>query len=341
MPRSLIALGSNLGDRAATLRRAVELVAADPSISDVAISGFHETPPIGGPADQGAYLNAAVALDTTLAPEKLHDLLRRIETELGRRPGPRWAARVIDLDLLLFGDQIIGTPTLAVPHPRMAFRRFVLAPAAEVAREMVHPLIDWTIGRLLAHLDTAGCCVALLGMPDDGRSALAGRVAGAVGGTYLAVPAEFAFTGTRADPSGHAQRRQIQFLDRAARLLGSRDWHAARNVAISDFYFDECLAYARINLDEPEYERFREAWAAKRETLVAPKLLVVLDAWEQGLRARSGATQLPRDAEPADRLRLELLRLAARSDQGPVLYAGRDDPQAQFDEITAAIAAMT
>ncbi len=341
MPRSLIALGSNLGDRARTLRRAVELVAADRSISGVVASGFHETPPIGGPADQGAYLNAAVALDTTLAPEKLHDLLRRIETELGRRPGPRWAARAIDLDLLLFGEGIIGTPTLAVPHPRMAFRRFVLAPAAEVAREMVHPLIDWTIGRLLAHLDTAASYLALLGMPDGGRSALARRVAGHVGGTYLADPSKVEPASTRADLSGHAERRQIQFLDRAASLLGSRDWHAAREVAVSDFYFDECLAYARIGLDEPDYQRFREAWAAKRKTLVAPKLLVVLDAWAPGLQARSEATQLPPDAEPDDRLRLELLRIAARSDQGPVLYAGRDDPQAQFDEITAAIAAMT
>lgn len=349
MPRSLIGLGSNLGDREHTLRRAVELVAADPSIHGVAASGFHETAPIGGPAGQGAFLNAVVALDTTLAPEQLHHFLERIEIEMGRRPAPRWAARTIDLDLLLYGERVIGTATLSVPHPRMAFRRFVLAPAAEVAREMVHPLAGWTIGGLLAHLDTAAPYVALLGMPGVGKSALAQRVARAVGGSYLADPARVTSADTAADPSGHAERRPIQFLDRAAELLRSHDWHSARAVAVSDFYFDECLAYARVGCDELECQRFREAWMAARETVVAPKLLVVLDTWAEGLLVRpvrsvravpANEPQLPPDAQPADRLRRELLALANRDNQGPVLYAGRDDPQAQFDEITAAIAAM-
>lgn len=358
MPRSLIALGSNLGDRQHTLRRAVELVAADASISCVAVSGFHETAPVGGPAGQGTFLNAAVAVDTSLSPEQLHGLLGRVEIELGRTPGPRWAARAIDLDLALFGEEVIVTPTLAVPHPRMAFRRFVLAPAAEVARDMVHPLVGWTIGRLLDHLDTSAPYVALLGTPDSGRSSLARRVARAVGGSYLADPGCVTSADGTSDPSGPAERAPIQFLDRAARLLRSRDWPSARAVATSDFYFDECLAYARIGLNDPQYQRFREAWAGARETLVAPKLLVVLDTWEQGLLVRTerkerkerkerteraaprSETRLPPDAPPADPLRRELLALANRDNQGPVLYAGRNDPQAQFDEITAAIAAM-
>ncbi|HEX5443088.1 MAG TPA: 2-amino-4-hydroxy-6-hydroxymethyldihydropteridine diphosphokinase, partial [Pirellulales bacterium] len=175
MPRSLIALGANLGDRAHTLRRAVELLAAHPAIAGVEASGIHETAPVGGPRGQGSFLNAAVSLDASLAPEQLHALLLDIEAQLGRTRGQRWAARTIDLDLLLFGDEVINTSALAVPHPRLAFRRFVLAPATEVAPHMVHPLAGWTIRRLLAHLNEAPPYVAILGTPDSCRERLAQR----------------------------------------------------------------------------------------------------------------------------------------------------------------------
>jgi 2-amino-4-hydroxy-6-hydroxymethyldihydropteridine diphosphokinase len=334
MPRSLIALGSNLGDREHTLRHAIKMISAHPAVSNVSASSLHETAPIGGPSRQGPFVNAAVALDASLAPEALGELLQRAEMELGRRPGPRWAARPIDLDLALFGDQVINTKVLSVPHPRMAFRRFVLAPAAEVAPGLVHPLIGWTIDRLLSHLDTAAPYVAILGMPDSGRASLARDVAQAAGGTYLADP-------TAADSSGRTQRTPIEFLGRASQSLQSRDWRTTRATVISDFYFDECLAYAHIDLDASAYRQFVDEWAQARSTLIVPKLLVVLDAWGRGVavwQERAGSADVP--SPPSDRLRYELLRLAARGDQGPVLYAGSDDRQAQFDEITAAIAAM-
>lgn len=339
MPRSLIALGANLGDRQQTLRRAVELLAAARGNTRIAPSGFHETRPSGGPPGQGAFLNAAVALDTTLTPEQLHGLLRRIEIELGRKPAPHWAARAIDMDLLLFDDRVVSTPQLAVPHPRMTFRRFVLAPAAEVASEMVHPLVGWTIGRLLAHLDSAAPYVAILGMPDSDRPALAQKVAHAVGGTYLAGPAIAASAVRGVDPSGQGEGRPLQFLDRAGALLAGCDLRARRVAVVSDFYLDECLACARMDSDHCQYEQIHQAWATVRQTVEAPKLLVVLDTWPNAVAVRAGEPQLP-DAPQADRLRRELLHLATRTDVGPVLFAGRDDPQAQFEEITAAIAAM-
>lgn len=331
MPRSLIALGSNLGDRAQTLRRAVRRLAAAETTSGLACSSFRETRPIGGPTGQQGYLNAAVACDTSLSPAALHDLLRRIETELGRRPAPRWAARAIDLDLLLYGDHVVATPSLLVPHPRLAFRRFVLAPSAEVAGAMPHPLIGWTIERLLAHLDSATPYVALLGLPQQDRAALAQRAAGAVEGTYLALGTGFELSAAAGDPSGHAEQPSIQFLDRAGSLLAAGDW---QKVAISDFFFDEPLAYAGLWPSADARRRVRTAWQTRLERVVRPKLLVVLERWEEGLRARSAPVT------PSTTLRDELLKLANRSDQGPVLFAGRDDPQAQFEEITAAIAAM-
>jgi hypothetical protein len=210
----------------------------------------------------------------------------------------------------------------------MSFRRFVLAPAAQIAPRMVHPLSGWTIAELLAHLDAAAPYVALLGMPDVDRSALAQAAARAVGGTYLG------------DPAGHTREPPIQFLDRATRLLSQHAWHGQHGVAISDFYLDECLAYARLGSDAAGESRLREAWQAARQSVPRPKLVVVLDTFEQVVAAARGSRGQTPGASRDQRLRHELLALAARQDQGPVLFAGRDDPRAQLNEITAAVAAM-
>src|SRR4051794_2403286 len=104
---SLVGLGSNLGERAARLDAAVAALAATPGVVVRARSQDHETEPIGGPAGQGPFLNAAVALETTLGPRDLHRRLRTIEAEAGRVRAVRWGERTLDLDLLLFGDQTI------------------------------------------------------------------------------------------------------------------------------------------------------------------------------------------------------------------------------------------
>ncbi|HEX4131779.1 MAG TPA: 2-amino-4-hydroxy-6-hydroxymethyldihydropteridine diphosphokinase [Pirellulales bacterium] len=189
MHHALIGLGSNLGDRAATLDRAAAALAAEPEIAVVSRSGWHETAPVGGPLGQGAFLNGTVVVETTLEPESLLDRLQQIETRLGRQRGERWAARTLDLDLLLYDDRIVDSPRLTVPHPRMAFRRFVLAPAAEVAGTWRHPRLGWKIDELLAHVRTAKSRVALVG-----PSELCRRVAEAVAGSYGRVagsPVEF------------------------------------------------------------------------------------------------------------------------------------------------------
>jgi 2-amino-4-hydroxy-6-hydroxymethyldihydropteridine diphosphokinase len=139
MPLAYIGLGSNLGDREGTIRRALELLAAGGDMEVEAVSSLQETDPVGY-EDQPRFLNGAAALRTELAPRALLERLHEVERELGReRTGPRFGPRTIDLDLLLYGDERIREPGLKIPHPRLAERRFVLEPLAELDRTLDVP----------------------------------------------------------------------------------------------------------------------------------------------------------------------------------------------------------
>ena len=133
MTRAYVGLGANLGDREATIRRAVERLGAEPGIEVVAVSTLRETEPVGY-ADQPSFLNGAAVIETGLSPRDLLDRLLGVEQELGRvrEARERYGPRTIDLDLLLYGDVAVDEPGLAVPHPRLAERRFALEPLYEL-----------------------------------------------------------------------------------------------------------------------------------------------------------------------------------------------------------------
>ena len=132
-----VGLGSNLGNREATIRRAVELLGKEVDV--VAVSELRETDPVGI-LDQPRFLNGAVAVETELTPRELLDRLLAVERELGRtREGPPGGPRTIDLDLLLYGDEIVDEPGLEVPHPRLTERRFALEPLHELDPDLTIP----------------------------------------------------------------------------------------------------------------------------------------------------------------------------------------------------------
>lgn len=143
-----VALGSNLGDRAAQLAAAIAALRAQPEIRVEAVSTVYETAPVG-PPPQGPYLNAVVHLRTQLAPRALLARLLEIERAAGRvRGGPRWSARSLDLDLLLYDSLVLDEPGLCIPHPRLHERTFVLAPLCELAPRLVHPRLGVRIDEL-------------------------------------------------------------------------------------------------------------------------------------------------------------------------------------------------
>jgi 2-amino-4-hydroxy-6-hydroxymethyldihydropteridine diphosphokinase len=147
-----VGLGSNLGDREELLAFAVGLLRASAGIGSLALSPIYETEPVGGPA-QGPYLNAVAALRTELPPRALLERLLAIEELAGRERGAvRNEPRRLDLDLLLYAEQVIDEPGLVVPHPRLHERAFALVPLRDLAPELVHPVLGETIVRLAGRL---------------------------------------------------------------------------------------------------------------------------------------------------------------------------------------------
>jgi 2-amino-4-hydroxy-6-hydroxymethyldihydropteridine diphosphokinase len=136
-----IALGSNLGDREARLREALRRLKALPRTSLMRESSFIETEPVDAPEGAGAFLNGVALIETNLSPRELLDALLEIERALGRdrTDQPRNAPRTVDLDLLLYGTQVIHEPGLEVPHPRMHERAFVLWPLLQIASKLTDP----------------------------------------------------------------------------------------------------------------------------------------------------------------------------------------------------------
>lgn len=144
--------GSNLGDRMANLRAAAHALATSGCFDAPVWSDIYETLPMGGPASQRNHFNAAAMARTSSSPHQLLSCLQRIETQIGRTDTGRWGPRVIDLDLLLYGELVLDSDDLVVPHPHMTRRRFVLVPLADLAAEAKLPPQGRTVRQILASL---------------------------------------------------------------------------------------------------------------------------------------------------------------------------------------------
>ncbi len=149
-----IALGSNLGDSLTILKSAIATLNKTPGIVVKSDSSWYQTAPIGPP--QPDYINACAILEVTLEPEELLLVLLEIEIKFNRIRREKWGPRTLDLDLLLYDNLILESPTLTLPHPRMTERAFVLVPLAEIAPDWVHPVTKSAIVQILETADCSG-----------------------------------------------------------------------------------------------------------------------------------------------------------------------------------------
>ena len=153
---SYIALGSNLGDRLEHLQNGVRLIEAQRGVHISDKSRIFETEPVGGPDNQGAYLNAVVRLESRFSARDLLNFLLEVELMRGRVRSERWGPRTLDLDLLIHGPEIIDEPGLIVPHPRLHERAFVLEPLSDLAPNLEIPGLGTTVQDLRTRVGSAG-----------------------------------------------------------------------------------------------------------------------------------------------------------------------------------------
>ena len=320
MTTSLIAFGANLGNRTESLDRACQRLSSHEQITVVARSRDYQTSPIGGPAGQENFLNAAILLDTSLSPPQLLLLLQTIETELGRKRQQRWDERPIDLDLLLYDTLTLNEDELQVPHPHMAFRRFVLEPAVEIAPTLIHPNNGWTIQQLYEHLNTAKNYLALIGPPGSGKTDAARNVCECLGGHLALTPPLPPTSEGSEEVEAHVIERRLQQLEGVAeRIIPSTENGTAQTFAISDFWLNQSYAYVQEKLGQQAQEQFLAHWETTISQALQPKLRVLLEPGE-------GQTALS--------------KLAQQPLQGPLLRLTDCRPEAVVEEVSAAVLSM-
>jgi 3-oxoacyl-[acyl-carrier protein] reductase len=218
-----VGLGSNLGDRRGQLESALAALGQEGGVRVARVSPLYETAPVGGPAGQGHYLNAAAEVETDLGPRELLAALLRIEHSLGRVRQDRDGPRTIDLDLLLYGDQILNEPDLVLPHPRLHQRVFVLRPLADLAPGLRHPVERRTIADLLAGVQGLRP-VAAWSTPPAGRELTGKRalVTGSTSGIGRAIALELAAAGADVIVHGRRSREAAEAVAAGVRMRGGR-----------------------------------------------------------------------------------------------------------------------
>jgi 2-amino-4-hydroxy-6-hydroxymethyldihydropteridine diphosphokinase len=355
MATALVSLGSNVGDRAAAIRTALELLGRSPGVRLTASSSLRETKPAGGPESQEEFLNAAALLETSLPPLEVLSVLQNIENHLGRIRIENWGPRTIDLDLLLYDQLELATPELTLPHPRMSFRRFVLEPAAEIAAEMVYPINGWMVGELRDNLDQSPKYLALGCTPYSvGPYRLRPALQETLDCAFIQEPdIQLSFVATRgiSDPAEGASVVDAEHMARMARLLNAALASAAGRWLISDFWFDSHARSFEMTPDESQRQRLWDEWSRLRRTVPLPRLVILFESdqrlWDlmfeqsqndevlrQSLGRFNEGRRIQLQAEAA------IKAISRRRDVGPTMWLPASDQDRCIAEVLAAIAAM-
>jgi deoxyguanosine kinase len=279
-----VGLGGNLGDRLRLIQQALDLMRQAPGVTVAAVSDVIETPALAG-LDQPRYLNAVCQVETTLDARQLLKRLHEIESALGRVRCGKWASRTMDLDLLLFGGDVIDLADLKVPHPEMHLRSFVLEGLRQLAPSVVHPALGETVSELAARLN--GCSfvrdsgvpqlVCIAGAIGVGKTTWAQRLAAAMEGQVVCEP----YATNPFMPEVYAGHKelgldsQLYFLVNRADQLAPASLGAGR-LYLADYLFAQEQIYARRLLDQRQLEVYEKIYPAFSDRVCRPVLVILV-----------------------------------------------------------------
>jgi 2-amino-4-hydroxy-6-hydroxymethyldihydropteridine diphosphokinase len=284
MTTAYIGLGSNLGQRQEYISKALKSLAETNKIEVTQVSDIIETAPLGK-ANQPKYLNAVAEIKTALNAEKLHKILDKIEIALGRVQKQKWASRIIDLDLLLFGRDVVNTPNLTVPHPQMHLRSFVVNGLCQINSNLQHPVLNVPISELAARLGGSDFVlnhnqpqlVSIAGIIGVGKTTLTKKLSS----TLCCKPMLEPYDKNPYLPQVYAGRKelaldsQLFFLNSRAKQLNDQTLEAGK-IAISDYIFNKELIYARQLLNPKQLQLYEKAYPAVSTKIVPPVLVIYL-----------------------------------------------------------------
>jgi len=279
-----IGLGTNLGDRHRNIKRAQQALGELPHTELIAVSATTETEPLG-PANQPKFLNAVAEIRTELSPDDLFSKMLEIETSLGRKKTEKWGPRTIDLDLLLYGEEIINSENLTVPHSQMHLRSFVLEGLCELNPNLVHPVIGVTVSELAARLNGGDFIldpqqpqlVSIAGLIGVGKTTLATRLSKRLNTELLLEPYDTNpfLPRVYAGQQELALHSQLYFLLNRVEQLNPTNFLPAQ-MLFTDYVFEKDLIYARQSLDADQLSIYEKLYPPCAENVTKPVLVVYL-----------------------------------------------------------------
>lgn len=280
-----IGLGSNLGDRERSIRDALKILGGNGTVEVARVSDIKETAPLGAMA-QPNYLNGVAEVRTALKPAELLQKLKATEAALGRQPNTSWQPRPIDLDLLLFGEEVVNASGLTVPHPEMHLRSFVLDGLCQLNPQLVHPLLKEPVSELSRRLaggnflldPQAPRLISVAGVIGVGKTTLARKLAEVLPAIVLFEP----YDTNPFLPQVYAGKRelaldsQLYFLVNRAQQL-SPDNLPRDRVFVTDYVFQKELIYARRLLDADQLRLYESIYPPFAQKAATPSLVIYLE----------------------------------------------------------------
>ncbi len=280
-----IGLGSNLGDREKSIRDALRILGGNGSVEVARVSELKETQPLAKMA-QPMYLNGVAEVRTALKPAELLVKLKSVEAALGRQAHTTWQPRPVDLDLLLFNDQVLDTPELIVPHSQMHLRSFVLDGLCQLNPQLVHPVLKESVGELSRRLaggdffldPQAPRLISVSGVIGVGKTTLARKLAEVLPATVLFEPYDTNpfLAQVYAGKTELALDSQLYFLVHRAEQLSPKSLPRDR-VFVTDYVFQKELIYARRLLDGPQLQLYESIYPPFAQKAATPSVVIYLE----------------------------------------------------------------